>query len=191
MNDKLQDIQLPALVLAEMYANHLVITEDLPVQRSETGAKGSKIVVSDNNFQAEEKPVELPKFWLGENLKNIVLIVNDNNNAFLDDSTLEFLGKILSACKLNLADTAIVNMAKNTVTLANIAAYLQPKYILLFDVSNQELQLPFALTGYKPQQQNGCTYLSAAALASMNNNTSEAKLEKTKFWNSLKQVFGL
>ncbi|MBL0357221.1 MAG: hypothetical protein IPP72_10210 [Chitinophagaceae bacterium] len=49
---------------------------------------------------------------LGKNINRIVIIVNNNEVAFVPDEELNFLLGILSACKLNMDDVGILNLAK-------------------------------------------------------------------------------
>src|SRR5215216_6730043 len=48
--------------------------------------------------------------YLGNNERKILLLVNYPVDLFLPDKELSFLTSVLSACKLSLADVAIVNI---------------------------------------------------------------------------------
>ena len=48
---------------------------------------------------------------LGNNQKNILIVVKHPGIPFIADAELEFLVTILKACKLDLADVAIINIA--------------------------------------------------------------------------------
>jgi hypothetical protein len=108
---------------------------------------------------------------------------------FLRDEWLNFLSSILTACNLNIGDIAIVNYAQNNISFSNLQQHLQPVYVLLFDVTMQELQLPLTSTFYQQQQYNNCTFLSAPSLQAMQGNTNEVKMEKSKLWLALKNMF--
>ena len=51
--------------------------------------------------------------FLGKNEKEILLVVNETETVFLSDVDLNLLVSILSACKLTLADVALINFDKN------------------------------------------------------------------------------
>src|SRR5687767_12560272 len=87
----LKNIQLPPGVISNLYHYYLVdINKD---------KKKTEIAKNDNLF-------------LGGNNKNILLLVNNTEVSFLTDNQLDFLLEILSACKLNLAHVAIINLNK-------------------------------------------------------------------------------
>src|SRR5687767_8667143 len=92
----LKNIQLPPIVISKLYHNYLV---DINLVDINNDKKKTEIAKSDN-------------LLLGGNDKNILLLVNNIEVAFLTDNQLEFLSSILSACKLNLADVAIINLNK-------------------------------------------------------------------------------
>src|SRR5437763_825201 len=47
--------------------------------------------------------------YLGNNKRNILIIVNNDSVPFLEESEVAFLTNILSACRLSMADVAILN----------------------------------------------------------------------------------
>ncbi len=73
---------------------------------------------------------------------------------------------MLDACKLNMADVAIVNYATAAVTAERVKAQLQPKYLLLFGVEPDEIHLPINFPSFKEQPYAGTTYLLHLPLAS-------------------------
>lgn len=164
----LDNIQLPAIAIQDLYKNSLV---DL------------------NNHQDDIKQdahaATLP--YLGNNLKKICIAVNDNDALYLSDEMLNFLLGILSACKLSMADVALVNTAKHHFTYTDIQEQLQAATVLLFGIPPGRLQLPMQFPSYQLQKFNNQVYLAAPELQ----NLQQDKAEKTKLWNSLKQVFNL
>lgn len=186
--DNYNQISLPEVVIANLYTDKLVITDDH--SERQLGLKGRENVIS-NKEEDQEVPKMPSKFWLGDNLKNVVLLVDDPNNAFINERHLEFLGKILQACKLNLADTAIINIAKSKPTLQQINEALAPKFLISFNVNAANAGMEIPPKPYQPDRRNGCTFLLTATLDKMNHDTPEAKQEKGRFWISLKQIFHL
>lgn len=164
----LDNIQLPSIVIQDLYKNSLV---DL------------------NNTKAvteEIKSAVLP--FLGNNQKRICIVVNDENALYLSDDLLNFLLGILAACKLSMADVALVNAAKNkTIDYAFLQEQLNAETVLMFGVTALQMQLPMQFPFYQIQQFNNQAYLTAPELQKL----QEDKAEKMKLWNSLKQLFSI
>jgi hypothetical protein len=176
MKSSLQNIQLPAFVLVDLYKE--------------------SIVVQDNQQAAQEKKQdvdEIPKgkWFLGDNKKQITILVHDTEAVFLNDNTYTFLSSILAACKLNVGDVAIINFAKTRVTLNTILNELKPNHLLVFGPSIVNIELPFSIPQYQIKQLDNCNYLTAVSLETMQGNTSNAKEEKGKLWKTLQQIFQL
>jgi hypothetical protein len=127
--------------------------------------------------------------FLGKNQKNILLLVSKDNVAFLEDEELSFLSSILSACKLSVADCAIVNLKTlgEPVTFSSLIAHFNSRSVLLFDVTPESIDLPFHFPHFQLQPFNSCVYLSAPSLKEL----EKEKPLKTKLWNCLKTLFAL
>ena len=126
--------------------------------------------------------------FLGNNKKNILILVSKEETAFLEDFELNFLTNILAACKFSLADVAIVNLHNHAATsYSSIIQFFRSKFVLLFDVAPQEIDLPFNFPHFQIQKFDQCIYLSAPAL----NKIESDKTTKTNLWTSLKNLFGL
>ena len=164
----LDNIQLPAFLIQELYKNSLVEFESpKPVQKIE--------VKSSINI-------------LGNNRSKVIIVVENNEAAFLPDNQLNFLLEILSACKLTMEDVAIINIHINkAITYKAITLELKAEKIILFGVTPAQLNLPVEFPSYQIQPYNNQTYVTAAMLA----NIESDKTEKTKLWNCLKQIFAI
>lgn len=162
----LDNIQLPAFLIQELYKNSLIEFESPePVQNIE--------VKSSINI-------------LGNNRSKVIIVVENNEAAFLPDNQLNFLLGILSACKLTMEDVAIINIYINkAITYKAITLELKAEKIILFGVTPAQLNLPVEFPSYQIQQYNNQTYVTAAILADIESD----KTEKTKLWNCLKQIF--
>lgn len=164
----LTNIQLPPLVIQQLYKDALIETEAGKPSPQEKQTASINI--------------------LGKNKKGIIIIVSDAKNAYLPDNELNFLLGILSACKLNMDDVGIVNLKKNKALGYNtIGTELNAGKVFLFGVNTNAINLPLSFPLYQIQQYNNQTYLAAPALASL----KDDKAEKTKLWNSLKTIFGV
>jgi hypothetical protein len=128
---------------------------------------------------------------LGNNNKQITIIVKELDAAFINDQHLQFLSNILTACKLNLGDIALINQANTPLLFTEIEQKNQPKFLILFDISPNELLIPLAIQPYDIVGYKNCQMLIAPSLQVMNGDSIAAKTEKGKLWMSLKKMFQL
>ncbi|MEN9298382.1 MAG: hypothetical protein RLZZ429_695 [Bacteroidota bacterium] len=170
-------IRLPDFVLPDLYKNHLVIVNEPSVDNKIAKKKA-------------ESDVKSPEF-LGNNLKKITILLVDHEAVFVNDQSLQFLSAILAACKLNLGDVAIVNLANNDLSYNTIKEWLSPKQMIIFDIDANEINMPFKLPFYQVQAYDQASILFAPSLSTMMGESREAKLEKSKLWLSLKNMFNL
>ena len=179
-----EKIILPDFLIADLYKGSLVELDPFKLKEAP---------------KEEEKPVKEPAAiptlgklrFLGENNKNVIIIVNEPAAVFLMEDDLSFLINILKACQLNLSDIAIINIAKQDVVYEIIKQQLYPENILLFDVEPSTIKLPFLIPAFQLQKFDGCTIMVAPPLPYLNKPTQEGKLLKTKLWMSLKLGFNI
>ena len=172
-----ENIQLPDFLIADLYKNNLVMADNEP-------KAGKKI-------PEPEKPVTNRQWYLGSNLQKITLLVSEKEAVYLHDDSLQFLSSILSACKLNLGDVAIVNHHNDPVDYAFLKQNLSPSFLILFGVTAQQVKLSFTIPNYQVQKYDNCQFLLCPALERMLRSTKEAKLEKSKLWLCLKKMFNV
>jgi hypothetical protein len=174
--------QLPAFVLSELFSNSLVYT----------GEKMINDITRENiTLTTKREIASMQKMYLGNYQKEIIVLVNDINNTYLSDGGLEFLSGILSACKLNLADIALINFNRTPVDFNQLKKDMRPRYLLSFGINALQMQLPFAMPDYQVQHYADCTIVCAPALEQLNQTTPEIKAEKTKLWKSLQKLFNI
>ena len=172
----LNQIQLPASVVAGLYKNSLV--ESLPNSPGETLAFSIK---------KSDKSVNKWKY-LGENKKNILVVVNYDDTVYLPDQELSFLTSMLNACKLNLADVAIVNNNNyEEINYKELVAQFSSKIIFLFGIDPVSFGLPVSFPHFQLQPFANATFLFSPSLKDV----EEDKLLKSKLWVSLKRLFNL
>ena len=163
----LKNIHLPEILLADLYTVPLVCVQNTAEAPTST-ATGFK--------------------FLGSNQKQITILVNVSDATFLTDKSFAFLTGILNACKLNMADVAVINLNQSTnnhyLSLNNIT---RPKIKLLFGVTPQEIGLPIHFPHFQVQPYNNVVYLCAPDLSSI----EEDKSLKAQLWAGLKSVFQL
>jgi DNA polymerase III psi subunit len=164
----LDNIQLPAIILQGLFNNSLVDLE-----------------TSNDTAVVSQQPI---MSFLGNNQKRLIIVVEDENAVYVSDVNLNFLSGILAACKLSMADVALVNMARaGAINYITLEQQLQAEKILLFGVPPARLELPLQFPFYQIQKFNNQVYLAAPAL----NELEGDKTEKAKLWNCLKQVFSI
>ncbi|MEI7626696.1 MAG: hypothetical protein WCJ80_00580 [Bacteroidota bacterium] len=207
----LEKIQLPDFVIANLYTDLLVLGTDVQTIQTNTEAitltelKTEAPVVNTTSEKAVPKPktIAIPQskepvvldsdkqWYLGNNGKHIVVIIKETGVAFINDKHLQFLSNILNACKLNLGDIALINHSNNPNSYTELKQKLQPKFVLVFDLETKEIKLPFTMPNYQVQSHDNCKFLFASSLTKMDGDSQEAKMEKSKLWMSLKNMFQL
>lgn len=165
----LNNLELSNKLLVNIYRNSLVelsndITYDVPgAPDSEKGWK-----------------------YLGDNKKNILIIVNYNEAAYLPDDHLTLLTNILAACKICLGDVAIFNLKqRENPAYKEIVNHFKCRIVLLFDVAPLAFGLPIQFPHFQVQLFNKCTYLLSPSLEELERD----KNLKKKLWLCLQRIF--
>ncbi len=171
----LNDIQLTSRNLTDLYTRSL-IQEPAPVKLKEE-IKGMATPPT-----AEEWPS------LGNNQKNILIVVTHTTIVHLPDDELDFLVKILMACKLGLNDVAIINYHNyQQATTKILLEKFNPKNVLLFGIDPISFGLPAGFPPFQIQQLAATGYLYAPPLLQL----VEDKNLKAQLWTCLKRIFGI
>ena len=176
-------IELPDFVIAEMFAENLVLVEEAakqPVVKKEQPAE-KKI--------SPPPATEKKKFYLGDNLKHVAVMVDDNKNIFLDDECLQLLTKMLTACKLTLADIALINISKTPVNYQTLKEKLSPAVFLFFGIESGAVELPFTIPNYQVQNYAESRFMFSVALSTITGNSATEVAEKKKLWAALQKIF--
>ena len=173
----LEKNQLPGFLLADLFKSSLVIVD------------GEHIVETQLSQPVTEAIQR--QWYLGSNLRKITLLVNEKEATYLPDDSLQFLSSILGACNLNLGDVAIVNYQNDPVNYSFLKENLSPRHIILFGVAAKQIQLSFMVPHYQVQKHDNCSFLLAPPLHTMLGDSQEAKLEKSKLWLCLKNMFAI
>ncbi|MEP7238874.1 MAG: hypothetical protein ABI685_13440 [Ferruginibacter sp.] len=164
----LDNIQLQPIILQNLYGKSLY---DVNHDKSDSVA----LPAGNINF-------------LGSNQKKIALLVNAAEAIYLPDDELNFLLGILTACKLSMADIALINISKNPgLIYTHISEQLKAEKVFLFGLDAEALELPLQFPHYQVQQYNSQVYLSSVSLTEL----QKDKEEKMKLWNCLKKIFSL
>jgi len=185
---------LPASVLVSLYKDTLVLPDS---EKKDTiiPNKEEKITATSAN----NTPIEVPKVkkstgplkHLGDHNKKILVIVNDPNSVYLNEADFILLTSILNACKLTIADIALVNIGNQETSLHQILETLPSSIIMCFDVASTDLKIKLPNTLYKVTELGESNLFFSKALSCMQGTSAEAKLEKGTLWILLKKLFAL
>jgi hypothetical protein len=150
--------------------------------------KSSLVELSDDNLPVPTS-LDQPQWkYLGENRKKVLIVVNYADVVHIPDRQLAFLTNLLSACKLNLGDTAVLNFYHNKAKDFNsIISYFAPKTIFLFGVEPAEFGMPMLFPQFQVQSFKESIYLFAPSLQE----TEPDKILKSKLWTCFKKIFNL
>lgn len=169
----LNDIQLPGSVLASLYPHSLVQTGE----------------ITTSELPMVETGEDLPTWkFLGDNQRHILIVVNYPDSPYLPDDELDFLTKMLTACRLSIGDTAIVNAAHHPgFTAKDYLGQFHSKIVFLFGIDPVSFGLPVSFPAYQVQSVANITYMHTPALEERH----QDELLKSKLWVSLKRIFGI
>lgn len=162
----LNKIQIPPYLVSQLYKTHLIE----PISSNNTKSINSEKLKS-----------------LGENKKQILILVNNSDVVFLNDNQLNFLTQLLTACKLNLGDVAIINFYGLNMNHENLFIQFNSKVVLLFDVAPVLLEFPISFPNFTVQQHKETQFLFMPSLQEI----EADKSLKLKTWNCLKIIFKL
>lgn len=118
----INNITLSDTLVTELYGNAALVPSTAP-QAPPTQS-------------APQAPESQGYKFLGKNHRRISIIVDSPGAAFLPDPQLEFLTKILEACRMNIGDVAIVNHHTAPVAITPLRQQLQPQNVLLINGSS-------------------------------------------------------
>jgi DNA polymerase III psi subunit len=115
-----------------------------------------------------------------------VLVFHHHTQNELPSSEKILLQAILSACKLNTEDTALLSISTlNENNLKELKEKHQPKKIILFGVDPAKIGLPIHFPVFQIQAFQNIQYLHAPALSELESD----KQLKIQLWQKLKQLF--
>ena len=159
----IDNIRLPGFLCGEMY---------------------SKVLFDLNLSAIDSSKIKFAS--LGGNEKQILFLINNANNKFLADDEMKLLSDLLTACRISLADIALTNYHLNpAMTYMDLLNEFRFKKVLLFGVTTEQLQLPFAIPLFQIQQYQEQSYLLCPSLSEFVNN----KKLKQQLWGCLQKIF--
>lgn len=164
----LDNIQLPAFVIQDLFRNTLV----------DINSNEKKQSIAGNN--------ELNFF--GGNKQHIILLVNNRDTTFVTDQQLTFLSGILTACNLTLEDIGLLNIATApAISYKTVSDEFKARIVIMFGIASESIHLPFVMPAFQRQSYNNQVYLAVPSLNELENN----KDLKRKLWTVLQQIFSI
>lgn len=177
----LNNIQLNPSLLVDMYRTSLVETKENVRPEEKKPARAP--------IETEGKDAKAVSWkYLGEYKKNILIIVRYNDVPYLSNVQLNFLTSVLNACKLNLGDVAIVNIANAPFALyKDVQDKFKSSFTILLGLTPEEFEMPLSFPEFQVQAFNNCTFLYTPGLEVLETD----KVLKSKLWVCLKKMFGV
>jgi hypothetical protein len=129
--------------------------------------------------------------FLGENNHSICFIANCPEEDFLPAQQLVFIQKMLAACKLNLNDIALVNIAHTAFGLAELRVQLHPQIIFLWGIPPVSVGLKSSLPDFNISMLDGISVIPVLSPDLMSGNDPEGTELKQRLWICLKKLFTL
>jgi hypothetical protein len=176
----LKQTPLPASIIAQLY-------HDTIVDFAENTSKAQPVFEKPASDVKIELEGSSTLKWLGENRKNILVIVQHNDVVHLPDDELKLLTDMLAACGLGLADTAIVNFKSDITGHQSLLDKFIPKIVFLFGVEPADFGLPLSFPHFQIQPFAKSSFLFSPSLTEIKND----QVLKSKLWVSLRRLFNI
>ena len=175
----LNNIELPASLIVDLYHTSLFNTNEFFIEKK---------LDKETPKHIDKVEIPAPFKWLGDNKKNILVIVNNKEVVHLPDNELTFFTGILNACKLTVEDVAILNFNTHPeVSYKELTEFFKSKIVFLFDVEPAAFGLPMNFPHYQIQAFAGNSFLYSPSFKNLEND----KVQKSKLWICLKRLFNL
>lgn len=128
--------------------------------------------------------------FFGEFKKQLLILVEDNENPWLSDSNKEFLGNILKAIGYTYVDIALLNLGNPAikclkVNFRSLSDYFNFSNLIIFGDLFNQIGDVLNLQKYNSYSKKGQTILIADRLDEIINEIEKKK----KLWESLQAMF--
>jgi hypothetical protein len=175
----LNDLHLSTSLITTLYPSSLISPDDedsVPVAKKPVAEQKTKANTTES--------------WksLGNNQKNVLIVVDYPDIVHLPDDELNFLTGMLTACRLSLDDVAIINTNNyKLVNYKDILTQFKSKIIFLFGVTPGDFGLPVNFPFFQVQTVSNCIFLYTPALEHRHTDI----LLKSRLWVSLRSIFSI
>ena len=129
--------------------------------------------------------------FLGENNRSICFLANYPEGDFLPVDQLEFLKKMLAACKLSLNDIALLNIARQSVNITDLRLQLHPQILFLWGILPATAGLKSGMPDFNVTMFDGMSIIPVASPGLMSGIRPESTELKQRLWACLKKLFTL
>jgi hypothetical protein len=180
----LNDLKLSSSIIATLYPATLINIDGPGIVQL------TPLITPEAAETIKEPAANADTGWkyLGHNKKSILIVVNYDAVVHLPDEELSFLTNMLLACKLSLADVAIVNKNNYKASVyKDFIAEFKSKTVFLFGIEPSVFGLPVSFPYYQVQSVANCTFLYTPALEEQRTDA----LLKSKLWISLRSIFNI
>lgn len=121
----------------------------------------------------------------GKNKKRILWVVYEPEQSYLSDTDFDFLSQIITACKMNMDDVALINAATKDFSVAEVLDQLNPVTLIFCGVPHTFL--PFPINEYILYPHQKRNYFVCDSL----NELQHDKVKKSKLWLVLKEILAI
>ena len=177
-------LRLSSELIAALYPESLVAgTEPTSVE---------PISVKENVKVTKPVAVKTAAYpFMGENNRFICFLANCPEEDFLPAEQLGFLKKMLTACKLDLNDIALLNIAHVKFDLAELRVQLNPHIIFLWGIPPESVGLKSGLPDFNISMVDAVSVIPVLGPDLMSGNRPEGTEFKQRLWVCLKKLFTL
>mgnify|MGYP001598367340 FL=1 len=166
----LNHIELNPDLVADLYSSHLIQQNEAVAPTTPKSSKKSDWI------------------YIGNNEKNVLLLVNYLNQKELTPQQLSFLNKMMKACKITLSDVALMNMSQNPdANYKILQEYFKSQIVLLFGIEPISFGLPLSFPHFQVQSFANCSFLFTPAIEEL----EKDDVLKSKLWVCLRRIFSI
>jgi hypothetical protein len=184
---KTETISAPVMPVAEEKVTEKIVAE--PVTTKTTEIPKINIPKVSKPEVKEEKVAVAETFKisvLGNNQKNILVLVNNKDTDYLNAEQSELLSKILAAVDVTMLDAGIVNMAKyKNFKWEDLKQQVNFTKMIAFEPAIASLYSPLNVGLYNIQKADNIDFFLSENL----NDISRDVEKKKKLWAALKVFF--
>ena len=185
---KVEKTILPPAVLVSLYKDSLVLPEK---EIKPAIIPENKLPGKEQETITETTEMASPIKYLGGHHKKILVVVNDPASVYLNESDFILLTSILNACRLTIADIALINIGNQKASLHEMLTKLPSLLVIAFDIDSKALKIKLPTKLYTPILLGETQLLFSNNLSQMQGIDQASKIEKTKLWTALKIIFNL
>jgi hypothetical protein len=129
--------------------------------------------------------------FLGTNRRSISFLVYCPDHDFLPEEQLVFMNKMLSACKLEMSDIVLLNIARLDLSFEELKVQFHPRIIFLWGIRPAFFSLDSALPDFNVTVLDGISIIPVLSPEIMCIEGPSGHELKSRLWICLKKLFNL